>query len=141
MYTYVGIFEYLLRQVFLFLLSLNVSCPTIQRGSSMFSWFSDAHMVIWLLTKFLFVHFSKLAIFVDFLGGKLYHNASFLMVSTGLDRTYPTSSRLGRSYLTSRNQFQRPKIAFPSYQRLGKQRDNLLSPSNLLKRTSRKMSL
>jgi len=38
-----------------------------QTGSLLFSGFSEAHMIIWSeKTEFFLVHFSKLAIFVDF---------------------------------------------------------------------------
>ena len=46
------------------------------RGSRLFSGFPDHHMVVWPLTKFFSVLFSKTAIFGDFLGGEVYHNSS-----------------------------------------------------------------
>ena len=41
----------------------------------MSSGFPDAHLSIWPLTKVFSIHFSKTAIFCDFLRGKVYHNS------------------------------------------------------------------
>jgi len=54
-----------------------------QRGSWLFSGFPDHHMVIWPLTKFFSVLFSKTAIFSDFLGGE----QPFWLVKTQSHRT------------------------------------------------------